>query len=110
MLDPISTWLREQRLAHGWSVAEMGRQLHLAARQTGDHTLPRTAILASYVRRWEAGKIGLTERYRLHYCTALGIPPAQFGPQPQEPLLLADAPVRFAPSDGWGAAVMPPEI
>jgi transcriptional regulator with XRE-family HTH domain len=81
MLDPLSTWLREQRLAHGWSVAEMGRQLHLAARQTGDHTVPRTAILASYVRRWEGGKIGLTERYRLHYCAALSLSPAQFDPQ-----------------------------
>lgn len=80
MLDNLSTWLREQRLAHGWSVAEMGRQLQQAAEATGDHTVPRTAILATYVRRWEAGKIGLTERYRLHYCTALGIPPTQFGP------------------------------
>ena len=80
MLDNLSTWLREQRLAHGWSVAEMGRQLQQAAKVTGDHTVPRTAILATYVRRWEAGKIGLTERYRLHYCTALGIPPTQFGP------------------------------
>jgi len=85
MLDNLSAWLREQRLARGWSMAEMGRQLQHAAKATGDHTVPRTAILASYVRRWEAGKIGLTERYRLHYCTALGIPPAQFGPpQPQK--------------------------
>jgi transcriptional regulator with XRE-family HTH domain/tetratricopeptide (TPR) repeat protein len=82
MLDDLSSWLREQRLAHGWSVAEMGRQLHRGAKATGDRTVPRTAILASYVRRWEAGKIGLTERYRLHYCTALGIPPADFGPGP----------------------------
>jgi tetratricopeptide (TPR) repeat protein len=66
-------------------MAEMGRQLQRAAKATGDHTVPRTAILASYVRRWEAGKIGLTERYRLHYGAALGIPPTQFGPgQPPE--------------------------
>jgi glutamate/tyrosine decarboxylase-like PLP-dependent enzyme len=51
----------------------MGRQLQQAARASDDHTVPRTTILASYVRRWEAGKIGLTERYRLHYCTALGV-------------------------------------
>jgi tetratricopeptide (TPR) repeat protein/transcriptional regulator with XRE-family HTH domain len=79
MLDTLTAWLREQRLARGWSVAEMGRQLQQAAKTTGDHTVPRTAILTSYVRRWEAGKIGLTERYRLHYCTAFGIPPAHFG-------------------------------
>lgn len=81
MLDPLCAWLRDQRLARGWSVAEMGRQLTRAAKATGDHTVPRTAILASYVRRWESGKIGLTERYQLHYATALGFPPAQFGPQ-----------------------------
>jgi transcriptional regulator with XRE-family HTH domain len=109
MLGNVSAWLREQRLARGWSMAEMGRQIQHAARTNGDHTLPGTAILASYIRRWEAGKVGLTERYRLHYCTALGIPPAQFGPQPQEPVLSADAPIRFVPGDGSGAAVMPSE-
>lgn len=85
VLDPLSNWLREQRLARGWSVAEMGRQIQLAAKATGDRTVPRTAILASYVRRWEKGQIGVTERYRLHYCAALGIPPGQFGPSlPQQ--------------------------
>jgi transcriptional regulator with XRE-family HTH domain len=79
MSGKVTAWLREQRLARGWSMAEMGRQIQHAAKGTGDHTVPCTAILASYVRRWEAGKIGLTERYRLHYCTALGIPPTQFG-------------------------------
>lgn len=81
MLDPLAAWLREQRLAQGWSVAEMGRQLSIAARQAGDHTVPRTAILAGYVRRWEGNKIGLTERYRLLYCAALSLSPDQFGPQ-----------------------------
>lgn len=81
MLDPLSAWLREQRLAHGWSVAEMGRQIQHAAKASNDHTVPGAAILATYVRRWEAAKITPTERYRLHYCTALGIPPPQFGPR-----------------------------
>jgi transcriptional regulator with XRE-family HTH domain len=84
VLDNLTVWLREQRLAAGWSIAEMGRQLQQAAKATGDHTVPGTAILASYVRRWEAGKIGLTERYRLHYCAALGIQPGQFGPRRRE--------------------------
>lgn len=78
MLDQLSVWLREQRLARGWSVAEMGRRLQQAARSAGDHTVPGTAILASYVRRWEKGAIGLTERYQLYYCAAFGLPPAQF--------------------------------
>src|SRR5215469_4952398 len=80
MLDPLSTWLHEQRLAQGWSVAEMGRQIQHAAKASNDHTVPGAAILASYVRRWEAAKIAPTERYRLHYCKALGIQPAAFGP------------------------------
>lgn len=80
MLDDLSAWLREQRLARGWSVAEMGRRLQQAAKARGDHTLPGAAILASYVRRWERGVIIPTERYRLYYCTALGIAPAEFGP------------------------------
>jgi tetratricopeptide (TPR) repeat protein/transcriptional regulator with XRE-family HTH domain len=97
VLDNLTAWLREQRLAHGWSIAEMGRQLQQAAKSTGDHTVPSTAILASYVRRWEAGKIGLTERYRLHYCTTLGIPPAEFGAR--QP---ATQPLAVAPSAGAG--------
>jgi tetratricopeptide (TPR) repeat protein len=80
MLPTLSTWLREQRLAHGWNVAEMGRQIQHAARTSNDHTVPSAAILASYVRRWETAKIAPTERYRLHYCRALGIQPADFGP------------------------------
>ncbi len=87
MLDPLNAWLREQRLARGWSVAEMGRQLCNAAKASGDHTVPRTAILSSYVRRWEGGKIGLTERYRLHYCAALRLSPAQFGAQRSSALM-----------------------
>jgi hypothetical protein len=79
VLNPLSDWLRQQRLARNWTVAEMGRRLHGAAKATGDHTVPGIAILTSYIRRWEVGKIGITERYRLHYCTALDIPPAQFG-------------------------------
>jgi transcriptional regulator with XRE-family HTH domain len=107
MLNALGAWLREQRLAHGWSVAEMGRQLHRAAKVTDDHTVPRTAILASYVRRWEAGKIGLTERYRLHYCTALGIPPTGFGPPlPQQRPLEALSPAPpVIPSDLAGSMV-----
>jgi hypothetical protein len=59
-------------------VAEMGRQLHRAAKASNDHTVPSVATLATYVRRWEKGVVGITERYRLHYCTALGIPPSDF--------------------------------
>jgi hypothetical protein len=56
----------------------MARQLSKAAKAAGDHTVPSAAILASYIRRWERNVVGVTERYRLHYCSALAI--AQFGP------------------------------
>jgi hypothetical protein len=72
-------WLREHRLMRSWSVGEMARQLQRAARANNDHTVPSVAILTSYVRRWEAGKTAPTERYRLHCCTALDLPPSQFG-------------------------------
>jgi transcriptional regulator with XRE-family HTH domain/tetratricopeptide (TPR) repeat protein len=82
----LGAWLRDQRLARGWSKAEMSRQLHRAAKAKDDYTVPSTAILASYVRRWETNQHDLTERYRLLYCTALGITPSQFGPsQPPGP-------------------------
>jgi hypothetical protein len=90
--DTLSAWLREQRLAHSWSVAEMGRQLQHAAKTTRDHTVPSAATLAAYIRRWETGRSGITERYRLHYCTAFGLQPAGFGPlqpapEPQDDLV-----------------------
>jgi transcriptional regulator with XRE-family HTH domain len=111
MLSDLSAWLREQRLARKWSAAEMGRQLHRSAKATGDHTVPSTAILISYVRRWEAGKFGLTERYQLHYCTALSIPPTQFGPRlPQErPLQLSNDPVALLADVRLASADAPPD-
>jgi transcriptional regulator with XRE-family HTH domain len=69
----LGLWLRTQRLARGWSIAEMARQLHRAAKATGDNSVTSTSIMITYVRRWESGKVAPTERYRLHYCSALRI-------------------------------------
>jgi hypothetical protein len=57
----------------------MARQLVRAA---GDdrHTLPSKECLLVYVRRWERGDVGVSERYTLLYCEAFGITPEQFGP------------------------------
>jgi transcriptional regulator with XRE-family HTH domain/tetratricopeptide (TPR) repeat protein len=90
MASHLGLWLREQRHAHGWSADEMARRLHRAAKANDDTALPPSSTLAAYIRRWERGTTAPTERYRLHYCTALGIPPAQFGPgqdqnEPEEP-------------------------
>jgi len=97
MSHDLGLWLREQRQARGWSAAEMARQLQRAARANGDKTVPGCAILASYIRRWEHGTTGPTERYRLHYCTALGIPPAQFGSSQPQPPEAEDSPASAVP-------------
>jgi tetratricopeptide (TPR) repeat protein len=77
----LGTWLREQREARGWARRDMARRLIQAGHDTGDTTMPSIDSLCTYIRRWEHGH-GLTERYKLHYCTALAIPPAQFGQAP----------------------------
>jgi hypothetical protein len=77
----LGTWLREQREARGWARRDMARRLIQAGHDTGDTTMPSIDSLCTYIRRWEHGH-GLTERYKLHYCTALAIPPAHFGQAP----------------------------
>lgn len=57
----------------------MARQLRVAAKATGDTSVPGNKALCTYVRRWERGTIGPSERYRLHYGKAFGIPPDQLG-------------------------------
>jgi tetratricopeptide (TPR) repeat protein len=56
----------------------MARRLRLAASSFGE-TIPGSESLVSYVRRWERGECGVSERYKLLYCKALSIAPAQFG-------------------------------
>jgi hypothetical protein len=52
----------------------MARQVAKAA---GDSrgALPGLDSLAAYIRRWERGANGLTERYMLLYCAAFSIEP-----------------------------------
>jgi transcriptional regulator with XRE-family HTH domain len=86
MSQELSAWLRAQRRARGWDVPQMARQL---ARATGDQrgALPSKDCLLTYIRRWERGTVGVSERYRLLICTAFGIPLAHFGQdQPAVPL------------------------
>jgi transcriptional regulator with XRE-family HTH domain len=78
----LGSWLRAQRLARGWPIAEMARRLCTAAKAADDYTIETASIMTTYVRRWERGKIAPTERYQLHYCTVLGLAPNQFGPAP----------------------------
>jgi hypothetical protein len=65
-------WLREQRQARRWDVPEMARRLADAA-QDGRGDLPDHECLVRYIRRWESGS-GVSERYRLLYARAFGLP------------------------------------
>src|SRR6185437_15427330 len=58
-------WLRQQRQAQGWSISQMRRKLREAAKAKGD-TLPDNECLAVMIHRWENGRSGISERYRLH--------------------------------------------
>ena len=88
--------LRAQRQAHGWNVPEMARQLREAAKASGDRSVPGNKALCTYIRRWERGLIGPSERYRLHYCKAFGIPPDRIGPGPGSGEPAASAPGQDA--------------
>ncbi len=74
-------WLRAQRHARNWTIPDLRRHLRHAAAQTGD-TLPGNEILGLLIRRWEDGNTRIPERYRNHYCRALGIPNDQYGTSP----------------------------
>src|SRR5215470_15591944 len=65
-------WLREQRQARCWDVPEMARRLASAAKD-GRGDLPDHECLVRYIRRWESGS-GVSERYRLLYAKAFGLP------------------------------------
>jgi hypothetical protein len=80
IFSELATWLRQERRGRGWSVMEMGRRLCEAARASGDNTVPGKNAMCRNVRRWESGHGGVSERYMLHYCKALGIKPHAFGP------------------------------
>jgi hypothetical protein len=115
MSQQLSAWLRQQRQAHGWPVPEMARHLRRAAKDRGDTAVPSNEAMCRNIRRWESGHGGVSERYQLHYCQALDLPPEQFGPiRPQEaaavPATTSAAPAppafwpgHFAPylTPGW---------
>lgn len=68
------------RMRRGLSKRELARRI-------ADHVedqCPAVETLLSYVKRWESGKSGVSERYRFAYAAALGVDPAGlFGPEEQ---------------------------
>lgn len=80
MSKELGVWLRQQREARGWSRPDMARQLIRAGQAKGDKHMPGMDSMCHNLYRWERGTDGLSERYKLRYCQALGIPARQFGP------------------------------
>ena len=85
MTDDLGTWLHGHRQAHGWTNRDMASHIIEAGQAAGDKSMPSLDTMCRNVRRWERGHGSITERYKLHYCRALGIPPAQFGTAPPVP-------------------------
>ena len=81
----LSKWLRQQRETRFWSRDEMARQLIRAAHAKNDMSVPSVDSLSHNIYRWERGTVGPTERYKLYYSQAFGIPLADFaGGHPEE--------------------------
>jgi hypothetical protein len=108
MARDVSAWLRAQREGHGWTTSEMARQLIAAGRARGDRQLPGLDGMCHNVYRWERGGT-ISERYKLHYCQAFGIPPAQFatgsGPRPAAGPATAEIATAPATASGPGLPV-----
>lgn len=69
------------RLRCGLSKRELARRI---AAHVEDQC-PAVETLLSYVKRWESGKSGISERYRLAYAAALGLDPSDlFGPEQRD--------------------------
>jgi hypothetical protein len=79
MAGEVATWLRGQRETRGWARPEMARQLIQAAKSAGDTSVPSIDSMCHNLYRWERGTDSPSERYRLYYCRALGIPSGGFG-------------------------------
>lgn len=79
MPEELGGWLRQQREARGWTRPEMARQLIRAGQARGDKSMPGLNSMCHNIYRWERGADGLSERYKLRYCQALGILASHFG-------------------------------
>ncbi|MBO2453865.1 helix-turn-helix transcriptional regulator [Actinomadura barringtoniae] len=84
--------LRAERTRRGWTRLEMARRLtpHVSDQ------CPDLDTLQAYVKRWEAGKVGISERYRFAYAAtfetdldALPDPTGDLNPDDEERLIKA---------------------
>ncbi len=105
MSENLGAWLRRQREARGWTKREMARQLIQVGRAAGDTSVPGMDSMCHNIHRWESGEGGLTERYKLHFCKAFGIPPGQFGTAQAQPTTAGPAASALAVSPSSPAAL-----
>jgi transcriptional regulator with XRE-family HTH domain len=82
MPGEFSAWLRQKREEQGWARPKMARRLIKAVETAGDRSMPGLDSMCHNLYRWERGDDSPSERYRLYYSRALGIPPGQFGASP----------------------------
>jgi transcriptional regulator with XRE-family HTH domain len=79
MPGELGPWLREQRENRSWVRTEMARRLIRSGQAAGDRSLPGMDSMCHNIYRWERGTDNPSERYKLYYSHALGIPLNQFG-------------------------------
>lgn len=65
-------WLRSHRRAQGWDVPQLARRLTAAAGEDRG-ALPDHETLTGYIRRWEASRAGISERYELLLAKAFSL-------------------------------------
>ena len=88
----VAARLAAERTRRGLTKREVGRRL---ASQITEQC-PSVNTLVSYVKRWEAGKVSVSDRYRHAYSKALGMSPADlFGRDDLPPPAAPRAPVTF---------------
>ncbi|MGH3389290.1 MAG: hypothetical protein ACRDOO_10480 [Actinomadura sp.] len=81
----LAARLRTERERRRWTKREMAARLRDAL---PDRQRPDLDTLISYVKRWEAGTVGVSERYRIAYATVLDHDIHEI--QPASASLLAD--------------------
>jgi transcriptional regulator with XRE-family HTH domain len=95
---PLNVWLRRQRENRSWTKRDTARRLVQAGKDAGDTAVPGVDDMCRYIHRLERGENGPTERYRMYYCTAFGIPAAAFGAGDDTPAPIAEASARLSVS------------
>jgi transcriptional regulator with XRE-family HTH domain len=69
----VGTRLRAAREERGWSREALATRLRAAS----EEELPAVVSLAHMIKEWEAGKHGVSERYRVLYCRVFGMSEAE---------------------------------